>query len=180
MQRVPQIREGNGANQQRVQRESNGTAVAAQTLTPGGTAKPDNDAPGQQWHKGDRHDGRSGWRCHDCDAQSPRQPARASGRRSASTGHASALTAGLACTFTATTVRLHVGAKKRVHAGLITTTLRPEPVDNIGVDAERQQGLPGRFRQPSLYDRPRKHFRCPSRSLVINHDLGVFQCRQAL
>lgn len=85
------------------------------------------------------------------------------------------LTAGLACALSPMAMGIHVRAKQGVHAGLVATPLRPEPLDNIRIDAQRKQGLVGWGVEPPTYDSLCEHLRSPRRSVVIDNDRGLLQ-----
>ena len=85
----------------------------------------------------------------------------------------------LACTLTATPVRLHVSAEERVHSRLVTAPLGTEPLNDIRIHTERQQGFGRWRRQASSYDSAGEHLRRPRRGVVINDNVRVFQRRYA-
>lgn len=66
-------------------------------------------------------------------------------------------------------VRFHIGPQQSVHSRLIARTLRLEPLDDVGIDAKRQQCLLGHGLQPLARHSASEHLWSPLRCIAISN-----------
>ena len=90
------------------------------------------------------------------------------------------LTARLACALSTMAMGVHVGAKKGIHSRLVSTPLSPEPLDYIGIHAQREKRLVWCGAKPTPDYGFGEHLRSPRWSIVVDDYFRVPQSRDAL